>query len=72
MKALHALGYVHGDLKLHNMCHGIEDKRVRLIDFGVSHKYIDELGKHKVDFNNDKKKMVGNLMFASVNICKGH
>lgn len=73
LKHLHKLGFVHGDLKLHNFCFGKEeldkDNIVYLIDFGSSFKIWDKEGKHK-KFCTDKK-FVGNLMFASVNICKG-
>jgi tRNA A-37 threonylcarbamoyl transferase component Bud32 len=71
LKCLHEAGFVHGDLKLHNMCFGTEnddtEQRVHLIDFGSSFKIYDAEGKHKT--NSNDRKFAGNLMFASMNIC---
>ena len=37
LKILHSIGYVHGDIKPHNFCHGrTEENRVYMIDFGCS------------------------------------
>jgi hypothetical protein len=67
------MGFVHGDLKPHNMCMGRDDffkeNMVHLIDFGSSFQYRDQNGQHKpYKFEN---KHPGNIMFGSVSICKG-
>ena len=68
LRVLHDKGFVHCDIKTENIVIGSCDFRssessiIYLIDFGVSHRYIDLNGKRlpkKVDIFR------GNLLFAS-------
>jgi len=52
------------------MVYGVENQEtVYLIDFGCSSKFTTDQGKHTVDAMDHSYK--GNLMFASMNICRG-
>ena len=70
---LHNLGFVHGDIKLHNICYGKKNSKnshvIHLIDFGCGFKYNEKSGNHKV--SKFDYMYAGNLMFSSVNICRG-
>jgi tau tubulin kinase len=50
LQAVHDCGYLFNDLKPNNILVGnSEDKdlhKIRLIDFGISKKYLDEHGNH--------------------------
>lgn len=72
LRVLHSLNYVHGDLKLQNMCYGMDElsSRVYLIDFGCSFHYMNNKGVRKVNQNNGRH--LGNIMFASVPVCRGN
>jgi vaccinia related kinase len=68
---VHALGYMHNDLKLENILIGHKDpNKIYLIDFGLAQKFLEEDGSHK------KKEQLhyfsGNFMFASLNSCRGN
>jgi serine/threonine protein kinase len=60
--------FIHGDIKLQNIV-AEEDKKLFLIDFNSSVKFIDENNKHVNNLWDHK--FPGNLMFASMNICCG-
>jgi serine/threonine protein kinase len=67
---LHKLNYLHNDIKLENIIIGREDPQdIFLIDFGLSKRYFDENGQHieKKQLN----RFSGNLLFASLNSCRG-
>lgn len=46
LKQLHEIGYIHNDIKLDNICYepigGTDRYKYRLIDFGLSSKYIKD------------------------------
>ena len=44
--------------------------KLYLIDFGSSFEYLNNDGTHKK--NKNDKRYPGNIMFASMNICKGY
>ena len=46
-----------------------ESDKLYLIDFGSSFEYLNNDGTHKK--NKNDKRYPGNIMFASMNICKG-
>ena len=62
---------MHNDLKLENICIGWTDPSVvYLIDFGLSTTYLEADGSHSTKtFIN---KFSGNIMFTSLNSCRGN
>lgn len=62
IEVLHDIGFVHGDLKLQNLC--IKDGVIKLIDFGISTNIYEENGKHIREYCT--KNFRGNLRFASL------
>jgi serine/threonine protein kinase len=69
IEAVHSCGYLFNDLKPNNILIGNSDgknlHKVRLIDFGISKKYMREDGKHIEQ--KDEQFFKGNFIFASVN-----
>ena len=69
---MHQAGYLHCDIKPDNITIGQDEKnkdqtmRVRLIDFGISQKYIDQNGKHLP--NKKLSVFTGSLWFTSANV----
>lgn len=65
LRVLHAVGFVHNDLKLENMVIGRDDpNEIYLIDFGLTRRYLDNETKEHLE----KKKMhvfQGNFKFAT-------
>ena len=70
LRFLHELGFIHNDIKLENVLVGRDDPQdIHLIDYGLATQYRDKNGQHIV-----KKKLHsfrGNLLFASLNSCRG-
>lgn len=69
LKAVHDCGYLFNDLKPNNILVGNQDEKelhkIRLIDFGISKKYLDNNGEH---FKQTEENFFrGNFLFASVN-----
>jgi hypothetical protein len=57
-------------LKLQNIVQHSEDtNRIFLIDFGSSFSYLNDKGEHKKD--KKEARYPGNLLFCSMNICRG-
>ena len=68
---MHELGYIHNDIKLDNILVGFKDPSLLyLIDFGLSSKYRDKDGAHIE--KKDLCSFEGNLLFASLNSCRGN
>ena len=64
LKALHALGYVHNDLKPENMVVGHTDpSTIHLIDFGLATKFREEDNSHIP--KSQATIFNGNVLFAS-------
>ena len=65
LRALHAVGFVHNDLKLENLVIGRADpNEIYLIDFGLTRRYLD----HETKEHLNKKQMhvfQGNFKFAT-------
>ena len=70
MKSLHSIGYMHNDLKPENI---ILDKdrmdKIFLIDFGLSEAFLEHTQEHVEQKTNCG--FTGNIMFASLNACRG-
>ena len=75
LQSIHSCGYVYNDLKHDNVLIGTHDFKeeqniesrnftdLRLIDFGLTSRYLDENGEH-IDPNLESK-FKGNMLFAS-------
>lgn len=72
LERLHALGFVHNDLKLENLVVGNQDSnKIYLIDFGLAKSIIN---RQTGEFIEQKQlyKFNGNFHFASINSCRGY
>lgn len=71
LEKIHKLGYVHCDIKPYNIMYE-KDKdgvsKYKLIDFGISTKYVDENGKHFPRIKRDKFR--GSIDFTSTDCLK--
>ena len=69
IEAVHECGYLFNDLKPDNILVGTHDDQdlhtIRLIDFGISKKYVDGIGNHIKEGHEEIFR--GNQIFASVN-----
>ena len=69
LQAIHERGYLYNDLKPDNIVVGDFDGQklgeIRLIDFGISKKYLDEHGNHIQKSNESIFR--GNMIFSSIN-----
>ena len=67
LEKLHSIGYTYNDLKDDNICIGDPNKSgmLKLIDFGLCSRYLDDDGNHVKQQEHDK--FVGNMMFCSLN-----
>lgn len=71
LQVIHEAGYVYNDLKLDNLVLGNAPElgpnlqKIRLIDYGLAKKYVDENGKHLEEI--DTPTFEGNLIFSSYN-----
>jgi serine/threonine protein kinase len=68
LSRIHQIGYVHNDLKLENILVGDKNEEemhfIKLIDFGLSSRYLDENGKH---IKEEYRHFSGNIAFGSKN-----
>ena len=72
IRELHDIGYIHNDLKLENILIGKSDpSKIHLIDFGLCQQFMQPDGVTHIEkeFIN---KFSGNIMFASLNSCRGN
>ncbi len=70
VQTLHSLNFVHADLKLQNMCFGLNNKnKLYLIDFGSTFCYVSFDDTHKI--NRFDRRYTGNFLFSSMHICRG-
>lgn len=64
LESLHNLGYIHGDIKPDNILVQRPQKKVTIVDLGMSSKYLDSLGDHVA---LSLKSCHYNKWFASIN-----
>ena len=70
MKDLHENGFIHRDIKPDNILFEERNSnQVKLIDFGLSKKYLDKNNNH-VEYK-DGKKIIGTIKYCSINLHNG-
>ena len=70
IQTLHALNYVHADLKLQNMCFDRKTKKkLYVIDFGSTFCFLSANLTHKVE--SFDQRYTGNFLYSSMHICRG-
>ena len=71
LRRMHNVGYIHCDIKPDNILIGdyMKEEKLKnklyLIDFGISHNYLDDGGDHVAEKKNVPFK--GNVIFSSKN-----
>jgi len=65
---VHGEGIIHRDLKLENLCMGVDSSffQLYLIDFGLSKKYIDPANNKHIPLKSGKS-LLGSIEYASLN-----
>ncbi|XP_073986683.1 serine/threonine-protein kinase VRK1-like isoform X2 [Rhodnius prolixus] len=73
LEYVHSKGYVHSDLKGHNMVLGAERNHapVYLVDFGLATRYRNKNGTHKEASPDGRKAEAGTMEFSSRDAHKG-
>ncbi|KAK9510214.1 hypothetical protein O3M35_005046 [Rhynocoris fuscipes] len=73
LEYVHSQGYVHLDLKGHNMVLGLQPDHapVYLVDFGLATKYLNQDGTHKEESPDGRKAEAGTMLFSSRDAHKG-
>lgn len=70
MKDLHENGFIHRDIKPDNILFEERNSnQVKLIDFGLSKKYLDKNNNH-LEYK-DGKKIIGTIKYCSINLHNG-
>lgn len=68
IRDIHNAGFLHRDIKPNNFMIKLKDDNIKILDFGLSKKYIKN-SKH-IPFRNDRK-MVGTARYTSINMHEG-
>lgn len=65
---MHGEGVIHRDLKLENLCMGVDSSffQLYLIDFGLAKKYIDPANSKHIPLKSGKS-LLGSIEYASLN-----
>ncbi|GJE98274.1 casein kinase 1 family protein [Phanerochaete sordida] len=74
LELMHNRGILHRDIQLGNCVIGLppHEKKIYMIDFGFSKRYIDSATGRHLEDNNKKRDFIGNYWFSSVNVhCRG-
>jgi serine/threonine protein kinase len=70
LEELHENGFIHRDIKPDNILFEERNSnQVKLIDFGLSKKYLDKNNNH-VEYK-DGKKIIGTIKYCSINLHNG-
>ncbi|EKM49490.1 uncharacterized protein PHACADRAFT_214053 [Phanerochaete carnosa HHB-10118-sp] len=74
LEFMHSRGILHRDIQLGNCVIGLppDEKKIYMIDFGFSKRYIDPRTGMHIEESNKKRDFIGNYWFTSVKVhCKG-
>lgn len=70
LERLHAIGYVHCDVKPDNMLVGLNDpSRLYLVDFGLARKFVDDSANHLPE--QSYEGLIGTLPYVSLTAHRG-